>query len=136
MLWVQRDAPKLVREYLRAALHDDGTVVRAFVEDGWSPRDGPVVAVVGDGPQASPNATDAELVRVVVRARSLPLARRYMTAIDGLMTTPGSPRGFFIARNRGTGLISGPDDATNGFFASCTYLVGTSRKVIDNGTYP
>lgn len=129
-MWTQQDAPQLLRDRLRDAIPGSGELIRAELPAGWTPRDGPVCTVVGDGPQSSARGTDRELVRVTVRSDELPWAREVMTEIDAYLTTPGlNILGFSISRTGGSGLISGPDPLVGGCFASATYSVGTTRKV-------
>ena len=134
-LWMGQDAPQIMRVRLRNALRDDGTIVRSTVQDGWTPADGYRVIVNGDGPQSSERGTDRELVRVTCRAHDQPTARKIMQAIDAWLTTPGIQfLGLSIIRSRGTGIISGPDSLVGGYFASATYSVGTTRKVVSHVT--
>ena len=137
MLWLQQDAAQIVRDKLRDVIPDGAEFVRAELPEGWTPRAGPVCTVHADGSQAAPPGTDRELVRVTVRAEDQPRARRIMTEIDAFLTTPGFHfLGFSISRNRGTGLLSGPDSLVGGYFASATYEIATSRKrkVMNHGT--
>lgn len=135
-LWLQQDAPQLLRDRLRDFLQDPrGELVRAALPDKWSPRDGPMVVVTESGPQPSETGTDQELVNVTVRARDLPTARKTLTTIDGFLTTPGLQfLGFSISRTRGTRPIFGPDSLVGGYFASRVYSVGTTRKVHKHGS--
>ena len=133
-LWMGQDAPDILLTRLTDALRDDGTVVRTSVPDGWTPGDGYLVIVNGDGPQRSARGTDRELVRVTCRARDQWTARKIMQLIDSWLTTPGIQfLGLSIIRSRGTGIISGPDSLVGGAFASATYSVGTTRKVVSHG---
>lgn len=134
MLWFQQSAPDLVQDRLMDAFKDDGTMIRQRLPDKWSPRAGPVpmVTVAGDGQQVAARGTDRELVRVTVHADSQPRARKVMSVIDSFLTTPGIQfLGFSISRSGGSGLISGPDSLSGGYFASATYVVGTSRRKVD-----
>lgn len=133
--WKQQDAPQIIRDRLRKAFRDDGERIRGSLPDKWTPAQGPTITVAADGPQRSAKGTDRELVRVTVRYLDPHTARKIMTDIDGFLTTPGIQLlGVSIIRNRGTGLISGPDSLVGGYFASATYSVGTTRKVKTNGT--
>lgn len=134
MFWFQQDAAELMRSKIKQALGASGDRVLEEIPDKWTPRDGPIITVVADGPQKSATGTDQELVRVTVRAGVLSAARKIMTDIDSYLTTPGIHLlGFSISKTRGTKLIAGPDSLVGGYFASRTYVVGTTRKVKNNG---
>lgn len=136
MLWMQQDAPQLIRDKLRKVLEVGSDVVRASVPNKWSPLNGqfPMITVDSDGPQRSERGTDRELVRVTCRMPDLVQSRKLMGEIDAFLTTPGFHfLGVSISRSQGTGLITGPDSLLGGYFASATYSVGTTRKVKTNG---
>ncbi|AKF28184.1 hypothetical protein YH66_11810 [[Brevibacterium] flavum] len=134
MFWFQQDAPTLLRMKIKQAMGEQADRVVEEVPDGWTPRDGPIITVVADGPQRSAQATDQELVRVTVRSGVHSASRKIMTDIEAFFTTPGIHLlGFSISKSRGTKLISGPDSFFGGYFASRVYGVGTTRKVKNNG---
>lgn len=111
----QIDAEQLVRNNIREMV-DDHEMVRDELPDGWSPSKGIVIVVQGDGTTDSQTAFTEELVRVSVHGESRPDVRSVMSQIDdniqgnmfrlsltsattviGLMVTPSSLRGGYVA---------------------------------------
>ena len=127
-LWVQQDAPDLMRKQLRKAMPGWEERVVAFLPDKWVPAKGAYVTVVSDGTPVDGGAWTRELVRVVVRSDNINYSRRIMSEIDAYLRTPGL-RGFGLGVRPATGIIALPDSKQGGFMASATYGVTLPKRV-------
>lgn len=128
VLWVQQDAPDLMRKQLRKAMPGWEERVVAFLPDKWVPSKGAYVTVVSDGTPVDGGAWTRELVRVVVRSDNINYSRRIMSEIDAYLRTPGL-RGFGLGVRPATGIIALPDSKQGGFMASATYGVTLPKTV-------
>lgn len=128
IVWVQQDGPQRMRELLRQVMGKSWEKrVRAAMPEKWTPADGPVVTVVGDGTPVAQAAWSKEAVRVTVRAESLPRARRILSEIDAYLVTPGFRGGLGVSA--GAGIIALPDSKSGGFMASATYSVTLPKQM-------
>lgn len=135
MFWFQQDAPTMVRSKVAEFLGDQGHLVHEIMPPKWTPRDGPIITVVSDGPQPSQSPTDVELVRITVRSGVLSFSRKVLTDIESFLTTPGLHLlGFSVSKKLGTRLIAGPDSKIGGTYASRVFAISTTRKARKNGT--
>ncbi|MGN0095042.1 MAG: hypothetical protein ACI38U_03160 [Corynebacterium sp.] len=121
---VQRDAPLEIRKNLRTVI--DGAPVRSEIPDGWGPRDGPVVTVVGDGTPAGDRAWTRENVRVCVYAADEPTARATAAFIDSYLLDPHHVWGFSI--HPGAGLIATRDQKLGCWIAAVTVRAASTRE--------
>lgn len=126
-LFKQQNAAHRVMEILSQAVPDE-ELVRAFLPEGWTPRDGPRIIVQSDGTPTSSKGWTREFVRVFCQTGDIYSARQLMERIDALLTTPGIHRlGCPISAS--TGIITIPDSKLGGFVSSATYSVALPRKV-------
>lgn len=120
---VQKDAPLIIRR----ALRDVADVpVRSELPDKWSPRDGPVIAVVGDGTPHTEKAWTRENVRVAVVASDEPTARDLAIQCDAYLLDPRNTLGLSIFP--GAGLVTVRDTKLGGWIAAVTVRAATNRK--------
>ena len=124
-MWLQRDAPQMVRDALRRAGLPHETV-RAELPDNWSKRKNLVVTVNGGGTPDSRRGVTGENVEVRVRAPDMHSARRMMNQIDAFLQNPAQA-GWFWQVTPATGLIVLNDSKIGGALASAVYTVTTSR---------
>ena len=127
-LWVQQDAPDLMRRQLRKAMPGWEQRIVAFLPDKWVPDKGAYVTVVSDGTPIDGGAWTRETVRIVVRSNNINFSRRILSEIDAYLRTPGL-RGFGLGVRPGAGIIAMPDSKQGGFMASATYGVTLPKRV-------
>lgn len=134
--WLPANPAEKVRSILEQSLKGLPHGVRVAVPPRWTPRDGPAVTVVSDGTPVSERAWTRETVRVTVHAHDIYTARRIMTLIDGILTTP-SIRTMGVPIKPQTGIIAAPDSRVGGFMSSATYSVSlpriSTKEVIQHG---
>lgn len=126
-LFKQQNAAHRVMEIISQAVPDE-ELVRAFLPEGWTPRDGPRILVQSDGTPTSSRGWTRELVRVVVHTTDIYTARQLMERIDALLLTPGIHR-LGCPISAATGIIAIADSKVGGFVSSATYNVALPRKV-------
>lgn len=120
---VQRNAPQIVRDGLRAA---SDYPVRAELPDRWSPRDGPVITVTGDGTPRSQRSWTRENVRVAVYTTNEPHARDLGGQIDAFLLNPHHLWGLTIVP--GPGLIITRDRELGAWVAAVSVAAASTRK--------
>lgn len=123
-VFVQRNAPLLIRQGLRTLLPDYKFVL--VTNPTMDVHKTTFVTVSSDGTPGGGVATSSENVRVTVYAAYEPAARDLAVLIDSLLLSPSIEWGFSISP--GAGLISAPDDDTGGHVASVT-VVASSPKI-------
>ena len=123
---VQQDAPLMIRQALRGQIAGP---VRAELPDGWSPRDGPAVTVVGDGTPHTERAWTRENVRCCVYAADEPGARQLANLIDAYLLDPATVRGLSIFP--GAGLVTARDVKLGCWVAAVTVRAATNRKEVN-----
>lgn len=135
-VWITPNAAEKVRQLLDDSLKGLPHGVRVSLPPKWTPKDGTAVTVVSDGSPVSDRAWTREVVRVTVHSRDIVSARRLMTLIDGILTTP-SIRTMGLPIKPSTGIIAAADSKVSGFMSSATYTVSLPRiamkEVIQHG---
>lgn len=121
---VQEDAPLLVRRWLRPLVSDHRVLDR--LPQGWSPPDGMVVVVVGDGTPVADRGWTRENVRVTVHGPNTQEVRELASRIDGALLDRRFVLGVTVSP--GPGLIVTPDPDAGGYIAAVTVRVAATRK--------
>lgn len=128
-VWVQQDAPQMIRDKLRSFV-DKPDFVRSNLPEKWTPRDGPRCVVKGNGTTVSGRAHTAESVLVTVFAEDSVRARNIMSKIDAYFRTPLSFM-WGLSIRPSTGLVVVRDSKLGGaWMASVTYHAVINRKVV------
>ena len=134
MMWVQADAPQMVRDRLRRVLGaKNASLVRTEMPPKWTPKNGPVVTVIPNGTPVAAGSWSEEQVLITVHARDGVQARKLMAALDAVMLSPAHFAGLAVAA--GGGLIVGKDSKLGGWVASATYMVRTPRIRMNKKTF-
>lgn len=128
-IWVQKDAPQLVRDSLRRS-GLPRNMVRADLPDGWSKRKPMVVTVVGGGTPDTRRGVTGENVEVRVRGMDRNKVRKLLASIDAYMTTP-MRAGWFFQVKPASGIAVVPDSKLGGFVGLAVYQITTSRRKND-----
>lgn len=125
-LWVQKDAPQLVRDSLRrGGLPRE--LVRADLPDGWSKRKPMIVTVVAGGTPDARRGVTGENVEVRVRGADRNQVRKLLSSIDAYLSTP-MKRGWHFQVQPASGLAVVPDSKLGGFVGLTVYQITTSRS--------
>lgn len=125
-VWITASAAEKVRQLLDDSLKGLPHGVRTALPKKWTPKDGTAVTVVSDGAPVSDRAWTREVVRVTVHSRDIVSARRVMTLIDGILTTP-SIRTMGLPIQPATGIIAAADSKVSGYMSSAAYTVSLPR---------
>lgn len=116
VVFVQRDAPLAILDFLQSAAFLDGIKITTNTDHSFSIHGGPYVVVESDGTPAGGRATATEIVRVAVFSKWRPEARSLAAWIEGYLLDPAHATGF--APNPGNNLFVTDDPTTGGFTAS------------------
>lgn len=120
---VQKDAPLIIRRFLRDAAD---VPVRSEFPHGWTPRDGPVITVEGDGTPNAERGWTRENVRIAVVASDEPTARDLAIQCDAFLLDPRNTLGLSIFP--GAGLVTARDQKLGGWVAAVTVRAASNRK--------
>lgn len=127
-LWVQKDAPQLVRDSLRRS-GIPPEIVRADLPDGWTKRKQLAVTVVGGGTPDARRGVTRENVEVRVRGADRNQVRKLLSQIDAYLSTPMAA-GWQMQISPASGLAVVPDSKLGGHVGLAVYQVTTSRGKI------
>ncbi|EPD70868.1 hypothetical protein HMPREF1219_00163 [Corynebacterium pyruviciproducens ATCC BAA-1742] len=132
-MWVQADAPQMMRDRLRRVLGTQAELIRTEVPPKWTPKNNPVVTVLPNGTPVTAGAWSEEQVIVTVHGGDGPTVRRIMAALDAAILSPLHFAGLSVTA--GGGLIVTKDSKLGGWVASATYGVRTPRIRMQTKTF-
>ena len=123
-VFIQRDAPGLIRQGLRNLLPNERFLARTNPE--LDPFKQTFVTAISASTPGTSVATSSENIHITVYAGHEPVSRELAVLIDGLLLNPSIDWGFSISP--GPGLMIAPDDVTGGFVASVTVVAASPKN--------
>lgn len=123
-IYVQRDAPEIIRNKLRPLFPDVRFLSKT--KPTLDPFTETYVTVKNAGTPRHQRAVSSENILVTVYAGYEPVARKLAAQIDALLLNPTLAWGFSISPGPGLSVVA--DEDTGGYVASVTVVAGAPKE--------
>lgn len=128
-MFLQRDAPRAVREALRSSgAVPAGVSVRTELAEDWDVSKGVAVTVTSDGTPRHSLSTSSENIRINTYAEHQPVAREMALRLDAYILNPRNPVGFSV--QPGPGVLCVRDTELGAWVCSTTVVASAPKKEV------